>query len=305
MNKTILVFSLFFLSVHSWVVAQEEEDVQTTRSNIQNYTPSKLLEIGKWDVKWFNNLYTETESTFGGVKSNKPRENYFNTSLEVFTGVTSSKWLNIGFVVEYRSNTFAGNSATSVFGFTNKAGEARSGLGHIAPSIKVAPFKSLSNFSLQSSFFVPTHDQESDANGFLTEKSYIWQNRLFYDYTLPGDKFQLFTEIGARWFMGEQNTLPNGSSNPAGGYANNSIDIAPGVFFSYFPTSKFTVLVFSQHAHLKSISNNYERNFTTAGAGAKYQVTNALNIEVLYSKFVRGQDTGLGQSFNLGARLIL
>lgn len=305
MNKITLVFTLFFLSTSTVIIAQEGEETQNSRSNIQNYTPSKLLETGKWDIKWFNNLYTETESTFAGVKSNKTRENYFNTSLEIFTGVTSSKWLNVGFIVEYRSNSFAGNSPISVFGFKNKMGEARSGLGHVAPSIKVAPFKSLSNFSLQSSFFIPTHDLESDTNGFLTEKSYIWQNRLFYDYTLPGDKFQLFTEIGARWFMGEQNTLPNGASNPEGGYANNSIDIAPGLFFSYFPTSKFTVLVFSQHAHLKSISNNYERNFTTAGAGAKYQVTNALNIEVLYSKFVRGQDTGLGQSFNLGARLIL
>ena len=33
--------------------------VQSQDTNIQIYTPSKLMGIGQWDVKWFNNLYTE------------------------------------------------------------------------------------------------------------------------------------------------------------------------------------------------------------------------------------------------------
>lgn len=40
------------------------------------------------------------------------------------------------------------------------------------------------------------------------------------------------------------------------------------------------------------------------GVGAKYQLTKVLNFETLYSKFVRGNDTGLGQSFNLGLRAL-
>ncbi|MDA8643830.1 hypothetical protein N9L50_00885 [Flavobacteriaceae bacterium] len=31
-------------------------------SNIQYYTPSKLMQSGQWDIKWFNNLYTEVLS---------------------------------------------------------------------------------------------------------------------------------------------------------------------------------------------------------------------------------------------------
>lgn len=42
--------------------AQEIEETQPTQSNIQTYTPSKLLSKGQWDIKWFNNLYTETKS---------------------------------------------------------------------------------------------------------------------------------------------------------------------------------------------------------------------------------------------------
>lgn len=305
MKQIYSIVGLLLLVLSSQVVKSQESD-SSEKSNIQNYTPSKLLEVGKWDIKWFNNLYTENESVDSdGVKSSKKRENYFNTSLEVFTGVTKSKWLNVGVVAEYRSNTFQDRSPLSVFVFGNETGKGRSGLGHIAPSIKVAPFKKISNFSFQSSFFIPTHTEESNKDGYLTENSYIWQNRFFYDYTFAGDKFQLFTELGTRLFIGEESTLANGNSNPDGGYANNSIDIAPGVFISYFPSSKFTVLAFMQHAQLISISNSYERNFTAGGLGAKYQLTDAINIEALYSNFLRANNGGKGQSFNLGARIIL
>ena len=47
-----------------------------------------------------------------------------------------------------------------------------------------------------------------------------------------------------------------------------------------------------------------EQNYTAIGTGSKYQLTKVLNLEVLYSKFVRGNNSGLGQSFNLGLRAI-
>lgn len=42
--------------------SQEEDNDQ--KSNIQQYTPSKLIGKGQFDIKWFNNIYTETRSTF-------------------------------------------------------------------------------------------------------------------------------------------------------------------------------------------------------------------------------------------------
>ena len=128
----------------------------------------------------------------------------------------------------------------------------------------------------------------------MAAKSYIWQNRFFYDYTFPSRKFQLFTELGTRFFFGEKGK----------GYANNSIELAPGAFLSYFPSQKFTVLTFLQHAQLVDLGNNFSQNYTATGLGAKYQLSRALNIETIYSKFIRGNDTGLGQSFNLGLRAI-
>ncbi|WP_232455969.1 hypothetical protein [Polaribacter sp. SA4-10] len=66
---------------------------------------------------------------------------------------------------------------------------------------------------------------------------------------------------------------------------------------SYFISDTVTILGFVQH---------YQRfgDFTSLGFGAKYQLNETLNLEVLYSKFVRGTDNGLGQSFNIGLRAL-
>ena len=59
-----------------------------------------------------------------------------------------------------------------------------------------------------------------------------------------------------------------------------------------------------QHAQLIDLGNDFEQNYSAAGFGAKYQLSKVLNVETIYSKFLRGNDTGLGQSFNLGLRAI-
>lgn len=272
----------------------QQDSTAVEKSNIQTYTPSKLLEKEKWDIKWFNNLYTQTREESNGVTRYIPRSNFFTTSLEIFTGVSNNKKLNAGLILEYRSNSFGGESTGSVFSFNNEIEKSRTGLAHIAPSVKIAPFNALPRFSVQSSFFIPVFDKETDENGFLAQKSFIWQNRFFYDYSFPGNKFQLFSELGTRYFFGEKEE----------GFANNSLELAPGIFLSYFPTQKFTVLTFIQHAQLIDLGNDFEQNYSALGFGAKYQLSKVLNIETLYSKFIRGNDSGLGQSFNLGLRAI-
>ena len=284
---------IVLLSIFSFQPFFAQEVKEPEQSNIQNYTPSKLLEKGKWDIKWFNNLYTQTKKDENGTTIDVARSSFFTTSLEVFTGASNSKKFNVGLIVEYRYNTFEFQDNPLV-SFLNEETKTRSGLSHIAPSVKIAPFSSLPRFSIQSSFFIPVFDKESDANGYLANKSYIWQNRFFYDYTFSGAKFQLFSELGTRLFLGKKEE----------GFANNSIELAPGVFLSYFPTSKFTILGFVQHAQLLDLGNEFKQNYTAVGAGSKYQLTKVLNLELLYSKFVRGNDTGLGQSFNLGLRAI-
>lgn len=300
MNK--LKSSAAILSILFSVNISAQEEVQES-SNIQNYTPSKLLEKGKLDIKWFNNLYTQTKEEANGNIRDIPRSNFFNSSVEIFTGVSESKKFNAGIILEFRSNSFD-DEIGSVFRFKSAVGDSRVGVSHIAASVKVAPFSALSRFSIQSSFFVPLFKEESNEFGYLANKSFIWQNRFFYDYTFTGNKFQLFSELGTRFFFGENSINDDGSANKNGGYANESLELVPGAFFSYFPTSKFTVLVFAQQQVLIDLGNKFSQNYTALGFGTKYQLTSVLNAEVLYSKFVRGNDSGLGQSFNLGLRAI-
>ena len=284
---------ILFISIFSIQPFFAQENQETVQSNIQTYTPSKLLEKGKWDIKWFNNLYTQTKKDENGTTIDVARSSFFTTSLEIFTGASNNKKFNVGLILEYRYNTFEFQD-NPLAEFINEENKTRSGLSHIAPSVKIAPFSSLPRFSIQSSFFIPVFDKESNENGYLANKSYIWQNRFFYDYTFPGNKFQLFSEFGTRLFLGKKEE----------GFANNSIELAPGVFLSYFPTSKFTILGFVQHAQLVDLGNEFEQNYTAIGTGSKYQLTKVLNLEILYSKFVRGNNSGLGQSFNLGLRAI-
>ena len=286
-NRFTKIICIAFL-IFSFKGFSQEDTV--AKSNIQTYTPSKLLDKGQWDIKFFNNLYTETEARFNGVKADKARETYFTSTIDIFTGVTDNNTLNIGLLLEYRSNIIGGKSATSVFNFADDA-RSRNGLSSFAPALKWQPLESIGNFSIQSAFHIPLIDDESDTNGvFLDQTAYMFQNRFFYDYTLPSGDWQLFTELNTEYNFGEDTS-----------FANNTFVLALGVFMSYFPSDKSTILGFVQHYQR---FGDFTQDFTALGFGGKYQLNKTLNLEVLYSKFVRGSDTGLGQSFNIGLRAL-
>lgn len=269
---------------------------ESTASNIQTYTPSKLLNKGQWDIKFFNGLYTQTKSTGDGDSKavTIPRQTFFTSTLEVFTGVSDNNRVNVGAILEYRSNTLGGESALSVFKFEDSS-TARNGLSTIAPAIKIQPFESISNFSFQTALHIPTIKKGDDSTNivFLDQSSWALQNRFFYDYTLPSGNWQLFTELNTEYSFGDEDS-----------FANGSLLLAPGLFMSYFPSSKSTVLGFVQHA--QRVGGNFQQNSTSIGFGGKYQLTEVLNIESLYSKIVRGHNfQGLGNTFSLGLRFLL
>ncbi len=298
MKKIILALALF---IGFQGFSQEGDDDDTTKSVIQAYTPSILLKKGQWDIKWFNNLYTETKDLFGpnGTKRTIPRNSFFTSSLDIFTGISDNRRVNIGLLLEFRSNVVGGGNAFDVFSFSGRRGVSRSGLTSFAPAIKFNPIKSVGNFTVQTAFHIPLIDNETENGVFLDQDGYILQNRFFYDYNFPSGDWQLFTELNTEYNFGEQSS-----------FAYNSLRLTPGAFLSYFPSSKFTVLGFVQHLQLISFGgndlgqNDFSQNATILGGGAKYQLTKELNIEFLYSNFVRGKDTGLGQTFNIGLRAL-
>ncbi len=295
MKKKIYTLLLAFGTLMTY--AQDDDQ---TGSVIQTLTPSKLIGKGQYDFKWFNNLYTQTESTFS--EGREPRQTFFTSTLEVYTGISDSKRVNLGLILEFRSNVVADRGALEVFQFDGEFGTARSGFTSIAPSIKFVPFKNVGNFSIQSSIFIPLVDNESedfaDINEnqgvFLDQNGFIWQNRFFYDHTFAGGDWQLFTELNSELNFGDEEKS----------FANNSLRLTPGVFLSYFPSSKFTVLALAQHSQLLDLGSDFEQDFTALGGGLKYQLTKELNIEGLYTNFVRGTNTGLGETFNIGLRAV-
>lgn len=285
-NFKSIFFIALFIGFSSF--AQEEKDEQ--KSNIQTYTPSKLLNKGQWDIKFFNNLYTETKfADSNGNSIDKARENYFTSTVEAFTGISDNNRINIGAIVEFRSNTIGGRQALSVFSLEDTNTD-RKGITSIAPAIKFQPLKNIANFSVQSAVHIPLVSNETENGVFLDQTAWIFQNRFFYDYTFSSGNWQLFTELNTEYNFGDDKS-----------FANNTFLVVPGVFLSYFPSGESTVLGFVQHAQR---FGDFTQDYTALGFGGKYQLSKVLNLEVLYSNFVRGNNNGLGQSFNLGLRAL-
>ena len=286
-----LLLTVFCCCVIGLLNAQEEQ-TQQVLTNIQTYTPSKLLSNGQWDVKWFNNLYTETKF-INESKEITPidRQNFFTASLDIFTGVSSNNRLNLGVLLEYRSNTNGGEDILAPFSFSDHPSK-RSGLSSIAPAIKFVPFPAFERFAIQTSFSIPLFENETENGVYLDQKGYTFQNRFFYDYLAPNGVIQIYSEL---------NTELNFGDNTAS-FANDSFRLTPGVFVSYFLSPNTTVLALAQHSQLISIEDSLNQNFTALGGGAKFQLTRALNLELLYTNFIWGKSSGLGQTFNLGLR---
>ncbi|MBE16348.1 MAG: hypothetical protein ABNH00_02535 [Dokdonia sp.] len=309
MKKIILLSTLFCLSLGLFA---QETDTAPNLTNIQEFTPSKLLRKGQWDIKFFNSIYTQTEQTDGESTARTiPRETFFTNTTEIFTGVSKNARVNVGFIFQVRANTFGGAGALDALQFENNGSTSRSGLTTIAPSIRIQPFKNIGNFSFTSSLFIPVFEDVPNA-AYLDKRSFFWETKFFYDRTFGQNKWQLFTEADIGFNFGETREDANPETENIGErFANNSIFLPLSAFLSYFPTTKATVFVNAQQAFLIGYDNpdntgaNFSQNSTAVGFGAKYQLTEVLNVESSFGKIVRGQNfQGLGQTFSLGLRAI-
>lgn len=321
MKKSIVLGCLCLIATTFYAQDLDSDTDGIGGSVIQNLTPSKLIGKGQADIKWFNNIFTSTRQIDGnGDAQDVDRINFFTSTLDAFFGVGKNRRVNIGAILEFRSNTIGGRGLFDVFAFDGERGTARSGLTNIAPSIKWVPFENVGNFSVQSSFFIPTFGSESEDGAvndqfeqtvspvFLDQDGFTWQNRFFYDLPLGSSKeWQLFFDLNTEYNFGDKQVSDNGGNTIEGSFANNSLRFIPGAFISYFPSSKFTIQGLVQHFQLVALTEgNFEQDQTAAGLGVKYQLTDALNIEGLYTNFFRGSEfTNTGETFNIGLRYVL
>ena len=92
----------------------------------------------------------------------------------------------------------------------------------------------------------------------------------------------------------------------------SSLSTPTSLFVSYFPTGKSTVYSMIQHSPTFQLGDSdtrstgdQQQNYTQYGFGAKYQVTNKFNLELLWTDFFRSTNGGLGVTYNLGLRYVL
>jgi hypothetical protein len=286
---------VFFLFAVAIAVAQPEQG----QSIIQTYTPSRLLPKGSWEAKLFNNLYTETRGADeNGDVSDRPRATFLTNILEGFVGVSPNARVNAGLIVQFRSSLISSagteRPALDALRYANNEDFARSGVSYIAPSVRFTPFKSLPRLSFQSSLMLPVFEAESINGVFFAERSTIFANKVYYDHSFANGDWQLFTELSFDYLFG-----PDEES-----YANDSGFMPISAFLSYFPSSNLTFYVNARHARRIDLGNNFSQHFTLAGAGAKYQLTDALNLEISHAQFLFGNSSGLGATYNIGFRYV-
>lgn len=283
---------------------------QDQEFNLQTFTAGSLLRKGQIDLTLFNTLYTQSKSNWMGTTFSGFRESFYTSLLQATFGVSKNKRLNIGFDVYLRASGKTSDSTASGIGtplkFKNND-STRFGVSLVGPRIKLAPFEGVNNFSIQSSFLIPTiqHPEGyTDASGagnslyFVDWDRYIWWNQFFYDKTF-GD-FQVFGafEMLFRFKRRKEQTT--------------AIDIPAKLFLSYFPTKKITVYAMTEHVprfrYDPMLSSNdaitTPANYTASGLGFKYQFSKNLNLELLYTNFWRSQNAGLGNTFNIGIKYI-
>jgi len=252
------------------------------------YVVSAAIPKGQYEIKLFNNLYSQQT----GESPNKLRRTFFTTTLTALYGLFNG--FNVGINTRYRKvlNEFGDTTPFHVLGSLGSSG--RQGITAFGPQIRVAPFPSLKNFSIQSSYVFAIGD-ELEGNGqkpFIDWNGATWITQLFNDHTIS-PSFSLFTELD---FIIED----IGKSDKG---ALNRFSTPATVILSYFPVRNVTIYGLSSYSPFWSDTYDY---FYQYGLGSKYQLNPNFEIEVLVNKFVNRflkEANGNAATYNLGFRL--
>ncbi len=276
----------------------------------QTYNPGTLLRKKQFDFTVFNTLYTQTKSNWLGQTYTGNRQTFVTNLIQITYGISKSKRVNLGVDINFKSSGKSSDSSAlgikNAFEYTN-TDSTRYGVTSLGIRLKWQPFKSVSALTIQSTFFVPTIEHPEGKVPSIDDprslywadwNRYTWWNQLFYTKSLG--KFQLFTEFDMLFrFRRSVNQI-------------SALDLPISVFMSYFPTNKLTLYIMTQH--VPRMTNNVRpdintdwvigANYTASGLGMKYQVSRGFNIELLYSNFWRGTNSGLGSTFNIGLKFL-
>ena len=260
----------------------------TGGNNASRYVVSSTIPTGSFEIKIFNNLYSQEAAG--------ERSSFFTTSTSVIYGLTDR--VNVGFDLRYRRVRYDEAGTASNFDVLSSGGSfSRSTVTGIGPKVRIAPFGNLPNFSIQSAYWLPVADDLSGAeNGgrFTDFDGATWFTQVFNDFPI-GNNFSIFTEVDFTLedIGREEDGRINRFSTPVTGIV------------SYFPTPKATLYGLASYAPYWQEDFDY---FYQLGAGAKYQFTPNLELELLVTafdnQFISNND-GQAGTVNLGLRINL
>ncbi len=259
---------------------------------------------GQWEYKVFSNLYSETQAfSSEGRVDISGRQTFFTVLNQFLFGVGNrlsiggDLWLRMS-----RQDTTDSGSAFDIFKFDG-APQQSYGITAFGPKIKWAPFKNIRRLSVQTGVYFPLQDDLERNNSnepFLAlDRNFLWLSSIFYDQ-LIGDKFQVFTRVSF-WYYNSRESFRS----------NNFLETPISIFFSYFPTPRWTAYAMAEYwpTHYDDVldeSDPFNQYFFQAGVGGKYQIIpGLLEGELLLTRFLAGSDgKGAGNTFNLGIRII-
>ena len=282
--------------------------------NLQTFTGGSLLKKGQLDLTLFNTIYTQSKSNWAGQRFSGFRESFYTHSLQGTYGISKKGRFNIGGEINFKASAKSSDSTaasvTAPLDYMNND-STRFGISNVGIRLRFQPFKEVSDFSIQSTFSIPTVKNAEGVSGdenpennryFLDWDRYVWWNQFFYSKSFSD--FQIFTSVETLFRFGRNDQQ------------SSSVDIPAKIFFSYFPTDKITAYVMTEHVPRfrynsnvteESIAdqNTHSGFYTASGGGFKYQVGQQLNIELLYTNFWRSKYAGLGNTFNIGVKYII
>ena len=278
----------------------------STGNNASRYVVSSTIPVGSYEIKIFNNLYSQKTGNDGELTD---RSSFFTTTLTALYGLNNR--LNIGINTRWRKvrNHTLPSSAFGVFG-SDENGNSRSGLTGFGPMLRWAPIPSWENFSIQSSYTFAIGDElrGNNTQPFIDWNGAVWNTQFFNDFSI-GDNFSLFTELDFLWEdIGSDDT-------EQGVFFNNKTTTPITVILSYNPNKKTTLYMLTGYAPSWSFENELGESgltisdyFYQGGLGGKYQFTPNLEIELLYSDFTTkflSDSKGQASTYNLGLRFNL
>ncbi len=287
--------------------------IPASNFNLQTFNGGSLLKKGQTDITLFNTIYTQSKSNWNGQRFSGFRESFYTHSLQGTYGISKNGRFNIGgeinFKASAKSTDSTASSVTAPLEYMNND-STRYGISNIGLRLKFQPFKEVNEFSIQSTFSIPTvktpegltdNDTPENSRYFLDWDRYVWWNQFFYSKSFSD--FQVFSSVETLFRFGKNDKQ------------SSSVDLPAKIFFSYFPTKKITTYVMTEHVPRfrynanttpESLAdlNTHSGYYTASGAGFKYQIGEKLNIELLYTNFWRSKYAGLGNTFNIGFKYI-